>query len=889
MKKVLKRGTMLLLVFILIALAVCASITGNGDRVFAAANESSAEEMFEPKIDIPIDLNSEFREDSIIVAFDKYASGVNKQHDPSVFGNFPKKTVTDLSYIAGDVAKKEYLNKDEFRQMFRIELPVASKENVLAAIEEAKKMKGVLWAKPDYTEDISIPANTILTTGRILDQNYWGVGEDCGIYAEKAWDLLEESSSDKKTIRIAVIDSGIAEHNDLEGKVESGYDFCNKNNITTDDPIGHGTHVAGIIAASGEAIGVYENVSLVPLQVGRFENGTFIFDSTAIVQAIHYAISENIPIINFSGEGPDYYAEEQLAINNYDGLFITAAGNGFLDEETDSYVGRDIDIGSGYKRYPAGYISENIIAVGGMDSDGERVGTSNYGARSIDIFAPGEFIKSTYPYNLSEDGYKFLSGTSMATPFVTGVAAMLLSYDDTLTPAEVKDAILSSAIVTSGLDGLCLTGGRLNAYQAVKYIIEGQKDTYTIYFEAGQTSFDRPVSGSSRNKVYTHGVPESLNFGDTFFIDGYELVGWSTKEAQFILGIGTNTEPEYLVDMVVGGVTFDESITLYAVWRPVTWEIAVETDGSMDSLQIHSLTVDGASLTFTAEAVEGREFIEWRKYYDNSSYTVYSTSQTITVDPNELLSEPYPTRSPVFFLIAHYRQLEEQPETCVAEGTLITLADGSQKAVEDLTGEEQLLVWNMYTGTYDAAPVIFIDSDPAAVYEVIRLTFSDGSTVEVISEHGFFDVGLNEYVYLDADAAEYIGHSFLKQGTDGMTEVTLVGVEIASEERAAYSPVTYGHLCYFVNGMLSMPGGIEGLFNIFEVDAETLAYDEAQMQADIEEYGLYTYEELNVLCPVSEELFEAVNGEYLKIAVGKGLITVEEICALAAQYSGMLA
>ena len=309
----------------------------------------------------------------------------------------------------------------------------------------------------------------------------------------------------------------------------------------------------------------------------------------------------------------------------------------------------------------------------------------------------------------------------------------------------------------------------------------------------------------------------------------------------------------------------------------------------MDSLQIHSLTVDGASLTFTAEAVEGREFIEWRKYYDNSSYTVYSTSQAITVDPNELLSEPYPTRSPVFYLIAHYRQLEEQPETCVAEGTLITLADGSQKAVEDLTGEELLLVWNMYTGTYDAAPVIFIDSDPAAVYEVIRLTFSDGSTVEVISEHGFFDVGLSEYVYLDADAAEYIGHSFLKQGTDGMTEVTLVGVEIAAEERAAYSPVTYGHLCYFVNGMLSMPGGIEGLFNIFEVDAETLAYDEAQMQADIEEYGLYTYEELNALCPVSEELFEAVNGEYLKIAVGKGLITVEEICALAARYSGMLA
>lgn len=73
----------------------------------------------------------------------------------------------------------------------------------------------------------------------------------------------------------------------------------------------------------------------------------------------------------------------------------------------------------------------------------------------------------------------------------------------------------------------------------------------------------------------------------------------------------------------------------------------------------------------------------------------------------------------------------------MAEGTLITLADGSQVPVENLTGGEMLLVWNLYTGSFDIAPILVIDSDALKQYEVIKLTFSDGTTVDVISEHGF--------------------------------------------------------------------------------------------------------------------------------------------------------
>ena len=230
---------------------------------------------------------------------------------------------------------------------------------------------------------------------------------------------------------------------------------------------------------------------------------------------------------------------------------------------------------------------------------------------------------------------------------------------------------------------------------------------------------------------------------------------------------------------------------------------------------------------------------------------------------------------------------------CVAAGTLITLADGTQKAVEDLTGNEMLLVWNLQTGTFDSAPILFIDSDPAAEYSVINLYFSDGTQTKVISEHGFWDHDLNEYVYLDKDAAQYIGHWFniLSTDEDGnrVTEkVQLVNVVIQNEYTVAYSPVTYGHLCYYVNGMLSMPGGIEGLFNIFEVDAETMKYDEAQMQADIAQYGLFTYEEFAEIFPISEEVFEAFNGQYLKVAMGKGLIDAEGLQILIERYAEFL-
>ena len=222
---------------------------------------------------------------------------------------------------------------------------------------------------------------------------------------------------------------------------------------------------------------------------------------------------------------------------------------------------------------------------------------------------------------------------------------------------------------------------------------------------------------------------------------------------------------------------------------------------------------------------------------------------------------------------------------CVAPETLITLADGTQVRVDSLTGDEMLLVWNLETGKFDFAPIMFVDSEPMGENEVVYLYFSDGTVVKVIYEHGFWDYDLNRYIYLDTDASDYIGHYFAKQNGDELAKVQLVDVEIKTEMITAWSPVTVGHLCYFVNGVLSMPGGVGGLFNIFDVDADTMTYDFEAMANDIEAYGLFTYEELNALCPLSEDMFVAAGGAYLKISIAKGNLTVEELVNMITRYS----
>jgi len=237
-----------------------------------------------------------------------------------------------------------------------------------------------------------------------------------------------------------------------------------------------------------------------------------------------------------------------------------------------------------------------------------------------------------------------------------------------------------------------------------------------------------------------------------------------------------------------------------------------------------------------------------------------------------------------YYYYVGYHMAAKGDGSCVTPDTLITLADGSQVRVDSLTGEEKLLVWNMETGALDEAGIMFNDSEAEAECEVVHLYFSDGTDVKVIYEHGFWDYDLNRYVYLDRYADAYIGHWFAKQDGNKLAKVQLTDVVLETELTTAWSPVTEGHLCYFVNGMLSMPGGVGGLFNIFDVDAETMTYDFEAMVKDIETYGLFTYEELSQFAELSEDMFYNAGGPYLKVSMAKGNLTEAELIAMIQRY-----
>lgn len=221
---------------------------------------------------------------------------------------------------------------------------------------------------------------------------------------------------------------------------------------------------------------------------------------------------------------------------------------------------------------------------------------------------------------------------------------------------------------------------------------------------------------------------------------------------------------------------------------------------------------------------------------------------------------------------------------CIPSGTLLTLADGTQKKVEDLLDTDMLLVFNHETGKFEAAPIIFVDRDEWKNYNIVNLEFSNGTKTRLIYEHGYFDLTLNKYVYItEANYQDYIGHEFAFYDGDKVNNVTLTNSYITNEYVGCYSPVTAYHLNYIVDGYISMPGGIEGLFNIFEYN-DDMTYDIEKMNEDIEKYGLYTYEDFKDYLPY--EVYLAFPGPYLKVSVEKGYITFEEIIGYIEQYLG---
>ena len=288
----------------------------------------------------------------------------------------------------------------------------------------------------------------------------WGIDPDkhlASINVKDSWLKFKKN----KDVIVAVIDTGIqADHAFLVNNIyvptgkksdtNYGVDFSGEK--VTNAPVdqhGHGTHVAGIVKS------IFPEVKILALKYYNPKaSGQANLDAT--IKALKFAVDHNVDVINYSGGGPEASVDELRVLKEAEKkgiLVIAAAGNerSNIDDKRHAY-------------YPASYGLSNIITVGAHDDGLNIIPSSNYGKNSVDIAAPGHRIRSAMPGN----GAAYMTGTSQATAFVTGVASLIKAKYPGMKYDQIKNIILSSSLKVKNFEGKILGAGKLDAARAIE-------------------------------------------------------------------------------------------------------------------------------------------------------------------------------------------------------------------------------------------------------------------------------------------------------------------------------------------------------------------------------------------------------------------------------------
>ncbi|RMD94861.1 MAG: hypothetical protein D6813_01445 [Calditrichaeota bacterium] len=344
---------------------------------------------------------------------------------------------------------------------------ITSGKTIAQAIEECNADTNIEYAEPNYIY------HTFVTPNDPRFPDMFGLDK---IDAPEAWDKTTGS----KSVIVGVIDTGTDhQHEDLKANIWinngefgngrenngidddgngfvddfQGWDFINNDNNPFDDN-DHGTHVSGTIGAVGNnnigVVGVNWTVSIMPLKfLGADGSG----ETADAVDAIVYATKMGAKVLSNSwgGGGFSRALEDAIKFANQHGvLFVAAAGNASSNNDS-------------FPTYPANYQVDNVISVASTTRNDNLSGFSNWGKKTVHLAAPGSEILST----LARDRYGLLSGTSMATPHVSGAAALIWSRFPNLTMRQVKIRLLGSVDRLSKLADRLITGGRLNVNNAL--------------------------------------------------------------------------------------------------------------------------------------------------------------------------------------------------------------------------------------------------------------------------------------------------------------------------------------------------------------------------------------------------------------------------------------
>jgi subtilisin family serine protease len=355
-------------------------------------------------------------------------------------------------------------------EVFRLQPGMSVEAAIAAALQDPE----VEYAEPDYELRIARLPNDPRLNELYAIQNHGQTGGFPGadIHMASAWDVFTGNSE----IKVGIIDTGVdythpdlaaniwtnpgevpgnSVDDDRNGYVDDvhGYDFVGQDGDPMDDHA-HGTHCAGTIGAVGDnsegIAGINWHCRIVAI---KFMDDLGRGNLSNAIRGIEYAIRVGAAVTSNSYEGGGYSRAFQDAIaaaGRANQLFVAAAGN----------AGADNDIAP---VYPAGYDLPNVIAVAATDHKDRLAGFSNYGARSVDLAAPGVAILSTK----LGGGYLASSGTSMAAPHVAGRGNALVRSASGMPAATIKALLLSGTDPIPALTGRCVSGGRLNVARAL--------------------------------------------------------------------------------------------------------------------------------------------------------------------------------------------------------------------------------------------------------------------------------------------------------------------------------------------------------------------------------------------------------------------------------------
>lgn len=465
------------------------------------------------------------KKDKVIEEYSKNKAGLNYESDALVV-KLESSSNNEIKQLEQKYsAKAEKIAEDIYTIKFDV-----NKYTIDEMLANLNNENIIEYAEPNYYFELAASPTTEPSYNQqwaLEDSNY-------GIDLIPVWDQI--SSNDQ--VVVAVVDSGVKyDHPDLDSNIwvnsgevignsidddnngyiddYYGWNFADNNNQIMDTN-GHGTHVAGIIGAEINDIGiagVVPNVKMMPLKVIS-SDGYIYLDK--VINAINYATSKGVKIFNLSFGGDTFVQSFNDLLDSKDALFICAAGNGGSDQ-----IGDNNDT---TPFYPASYDLDNIISVAATDNNGNLASFSNYGVNSVDVAAPGLNIYSTY--NVGD--YYYLSGTSMAAPFVTASAAILYGSDSNASIDEIRNDILNSSKGLANLNGKVNTSGLIDIKQSYTNFMN------IVEFDSGDGSFVNPyiISNARQLNAVRNNLAASYKLAANIDLSGY---AW--------IPIGSSSEP----------------------------------------------------------------------------------------------------------------------------------------------------------------------------------------------------------------------------------------------------------------------------------------------------------------------------------------------------------